>query len=465
MKHSFQLNIIAGSLMAVLLTGCGDAETNIVEKDPIEVIDDHSDHEDEYTIESMGRLAVLSADNNSAVLFDLDAGDLLDTFSLTHSSNTLTYSADYRFAVITSRANDYVGFIDGGLYREDHGAHLHDYQETPTMSDYELFGSRPTHIIKNDGNMIIFNDGDSASGVSASVQVITDANIANESNTLPTLDYTVNMHGVALIKDGYIFSTIRRDDSETTSDGTLPDQVGVYHLHDGDYEQEEILSVNCPDLHGAAQNSEYLVFGCSDGILTAHAHDDEFHAEKIINIDALGDLRVGSIYGHEEVDNFIGVGAAHGGSTAVLVSIHAEHGEMEALEWQPASDASPISYAFSHEGEYFLILDAKGFLNVLAPENHDGETHWELKESIDISAEDLTQMPDGRSFSMTVAQNGHYAYIADPIAKHIIEVNLESGAIVGDIELNFTPEALVWLGIEEEAHEHDDDETEAGHVH
>ena len=43
MKKSFQLNLVAASLAALFLSGCGDAETNIVEKDPIEVPDDSDD--------------------------------------------------------------------------------------------------------------------------------------------------------------------------------------------------------------------------------------------------------------------------------------------------------------------------------------------------------------------------------------------------------------------------------------
>ncbi len=154
MNKSFQLNFIAASIAALFLSGCGDAETTIIEKAPIEVPDEH-DH-DEYTIESQGRLAVLSAESNVTTLYDLDDGDLLDSYSLIHDSNVLTASADYRFAVIASRSNDYVGFIDSGLWREDHGEHLHDYKQAPAMSDFELNNSRPTHIIKNDGKMVVF---------------------------------------------------------------------------------------------------------------------------------------------------------------------------------------------------------------------------------------------------------------------------------------------------------------------
>ncbi|WP_159822314.1 5-methyltetrahydrofolate--homocysteine methyltransferase [Colwellia sp. 20A7] len=459
MKNSFQLNLIAASLTALFLSGCGDAETNIVEKDSIEVPDDSDDHDhdddgddhdhgDEYTIESLGRLAVLSAESNTTTLYDLDDGDLLDTFSLIYDGNAITASAGYRFAVIASRNNDYVGFIDSGLWREDHVEHLHDYQQAPVMSDYQLNGSSPTHIIKSDDEMIIFNDGNADAGVSASVKVLKDTDISGETSELPHIDYSINMHGVALAHDEYLLSTVRRDDTETTSAGTLPDQVAVYHLHGNEYEQEQILDITCPDLHAASQNDDYVVFGCTDGVLVAHEHDGEFEAVKIANIESVGSSRIGSIYGHEESDSLIGVAAD------LLFAINPEVNTMEKLEWQLAEGVSAVSYAFSHEAEYFLVLDSAGYLNILNSHSHDGEAHWELATSIDISEEDISTMPEGMSFSMTAAQNGDHVYVADPIAKHILQIDLATMTIEDDIEIGFSASAITWLGIAEEAHDH-----------
>jgi hypothetical protein len=458
MKKSLRLNLLTAALSTLLLYGCGDAETTIIEKESIEVPDEDDDHDhtdDEFTIESMGRLAVLSGESNEAGIFDLDDNTLLDTFSLINDSNTLTSSAGYRFAVIASRSNDYVGFIDGGMWREDHIEHLHDYEQAPAMNALEFTDSRPTHIISHGGHMAVFFDGDADSGTPASVQVATDINISAETTNLPSLNYATNMHGVAEPNGDYLLTTIRRDDAESTSAAKiLPDQVGVYHLHDNEYEQEQVLDVLCPDLHGAAQNNSYVAFGCLDGVLVAHQHDDVYEAEKIPNVDGLDDLRIGTLYGHEESDSFIGIAAGHGGGAAILVNIDPENGTMEKLEWQPESEASPVSYGFSYEAETFLILDSEGYLNILSLHEHDGETHWELVESLDISEQDVTTMPDGMSFSMTVAQNGHYVYISDPIAMHILQINLETSEITGDIELDYPAANITWLGIAEEEHDH-----------
>ncbi|WP_368485172.1 5-methyltetrahydrofolate--homocysteine methyltransferase [Pseudoalteromonas sp. SD03] len=462
MTKLFKLKLIALAISSTLITACGDAETNIVEKDPIEVPDDGhdhgdgGDHGDEYTIDSLGRLAILAGDSNEANFFDLDDNELLDTFTLTNDSNTLSSSPDFRYAVIASRAQDYLGFIDGGLWREDHGAHLHDYEQSPEFSSYELTsGSRPTHLVKHDGKLAVFYDGDAASGTTASVKVLTDNDITNATATLPGISYDINMHGVAEPRGEHLLATIRRDDAQSSSIAkVLPDQVGVYHFHDGEYELEQTLELTCPDLHGAAQNYDYVAFGCSDGVLLAHQHDDEYHAEKVANIDAVGDLRIGSIYGHEGSETFIGVASGHGGGPAVIVSINPAKAEMEEFEWQLADGASAVSYSFSANGEHFLVLDSLGFLNVLEAHAHDDHIHWELAGQVDITQEDVTTMPEGMKFSMTVAQNGQFAYVADPIAQHVVQVHLEDLEIEGELELTFPPAAITWLGIAEKEHEH-----------
>ena len=467
---SFKLNIIAASLAALLLSACGGSDNNTAEEPNPDGGDSHDDSGDggdshdhgtgDITIDSSGRLAVFNEDTSVTTIFDLKTGDLLDTFSSTHTENSLTASAGYRFAVVASRNNNHVEFIDSGLLIEDHGDHLHEYEYAPVRSDYTLNGPRPTHIVKNDDEMIIFYDGNAESGESASVQVLKDSDISGETSELPHIDYSVNMHGVAQSQDDgeYLLSTILRDAADSTSSGSLPDQVGVYHLHGTEYTQEQVLDVTCPDLHGAAQNDDYVAFGCSDGVLVTHEHDGTYESVKIENTDAVGSSRIGGLYGHDESESLIGVAAG------TLIAVNPGVNTMEALEWQLADDVSAVSYAFSHEAEYFLVLDSAGYLNILNAHSHDGEAHWVLVDSIDISEEDVSTMPEGMKFSMTVAQNGDYVYVADPIAQHILQIDLETMSITRDYEIGFAAQALTWLGIPEEGHG-DDDHDDSDHDH
>ncbi|MBU2978138.1 5-methyltetrahydrofolate--homocysteine methyltransferase [Alteromonas sp. C1M14] len=453
MNTSKKLSYLAVLIGSILLTGCGDAETNIVEQDPIvgEDDDDHDHSDDEYAIESLGRLSVLDADSNALAIYDLDDGDLLDSFSATYSGSALSSSAGYRYAVLASRSNDLVEFVDGGLWQEDHVEHLHDYAQAPAMSDFILTGSLPTHVVTHDGQMAVFFDGDAESSQVSSVTVLSDTNIAAQSDTLPTLTFDVNMHGVAKPVDDMLISTFRRDDSETISaNPILPDSIAIYHLHDGEYEQEQLFAGECPDLHGSAVNDDYAVFGCSDGVLALHAHDEEYESAKIANTDDLvADARIGTVYAHHDTDTFFGIATVYGESGAIIMAIDPSHGEMEAVDWEPETDATPVSYGFSYDGEHFLILDDQGYLSVLTAHAHDDHDHWELTSRVDISDEDLSFMPEGVSFSMAISQNGHFAYVADPIAGHVLTIDLDDAEVIGDIELGITPAAISWLGIPE----------------
>lgn len=455
MFKPFHYSLLA-AVLSVALTGCGDAETIIVEKEPIpgDTGDDH-DHDHEH--EAHGRLLVLNATSPEALVYDLEENTLLDSFALPYTPSAVHPSSGYRYAALVDRTGDTVGFIDGGLWQEDHGDHLHDYEEAPLLSNYILSGSRPTHVVNHDGQLAIFYDGDAGTGTPASVQVITDEDITNENATPPSLAYSVNMHGVAEPRGEHLVATVRRDDAETTSNNpVLPDQVAVYHWHDDGYEQEQVLAEPCPDLHGAAQNETYIAFGCSDGVLLAHAHDDAWEAHKVANSEDLAEgLRIGSLYGHEHSEQFIGLASAHGGSEIQWFSINPAEGEMMLIDWQPVENATPVARGFAFAGEQFVILDNQGYLTVLEPHEHDGHTHWEYSARLDITEADVANMPGDASFSMTLAQNGHTAYVADPIAQHILIVDLDQQELIGDIELNYTPASITWLGIaEEEEHTH-----------
>lgn len=462
MKNQNTMNLIAISVMSALLTGClGDAETTIVELEPIVETPDESDHDsDEHNdndilIESMGRLAVMSLDSNTMSVLDIDDGDVLDTFDLSYEGMSLSASSNKRYAVLTARDFDLVEFADSGLWREDHADHLHDFKQAPSMSDFELNGSRPTHVTSHDGQLAAFYDGDEEAGTPAAVQLISENEIGSQGYTPVSLSYSVNMHGVAKPRGEVVLSTIRRDDVESTSNTkVLPDQVGVYHLHDDELELEQTLSVTCPDLHGAAQNHEFVAFGCGDGVLVAYEHDDEFEAEKIDNITELDGLRVGSLYSHEESELFVGVASNRATGETTLVTIDPEENEMEVLDWQGMESASPISYSFTYDGAHFVILDNQGYLTLLAVEQEDGHTHLHYEGRVDITEMDVASMPEGTSFSMTVSHNDNHVYISDPMAQHILQVDIETLTVEGDIELDFTPTSMVWLGIAEEGHDH-----------
>ena len=67
---------------------------------------------------------------------------------------------------------------------------------------------------------------------------------------------------------------------------------------------------------------------------------------------------------------------------------------------------------------------------------------------------DVATMPEGVSFALTVSKNDNHIYVSDPMAQHILQVDIETLSIEGDMEVDFVPASMVWLGIAAEGHDH-----------
>jgi len=442
----------------MLLIGCGDATTTVNEKEPIAGEDDHDDHDHDGGTPggtAVGRLLIINTEDTEAEVYNLSDSSLLATIALDALPSAVYATGGYRYAALIERSADTVGFIDGGLWQEPHDDHFDLFMTTPTLSNFSLTGSRPTHFVPHDGQVAVFYDGNADVGENAAVQVFDDHMI--EDGEIPlTLELPMAMHGVAEPRGDHLLVSVRRDDSETTSTNfVLPDQVGVYHLHDGEYELEQTLDVACPDLHGTAQNETHIVFGCSDGVLLVSDNgDDTYSAQKLVNSDDVAEgLRIGSIWGHHESEQFIGQASAHGGDAVQYFTIDPAEAEMELIDWQPVENAKPVAQDFAFEAEMFVILDDQGYLTVIDPHVEGDHTHWEYGERLDITDADVAMMPEGMNFAISFAENGHTAFVADPIEQHVRIIDLDLLQVSEDIELVFSPAMVTWLGVAAE-HEH-----------
>lgn len=467
--------VIIAALSLALLAGCEKAETTIVEKDPIveestehDHDHEHSETEKEHGVTGPGRLLVVNADALTANFYDLSDGDVVTSISLDALPSAVYATGGFRYAALIERNADTVGFIDGGLWQEAHEDHFDLVASLPSLLNVSVLGSRPTHFVTHEGQVALFLDGNAEAGTNAGVRVFND-HMLEDGDSPWVLDYSMPMHGVAEPRGDYLLATIRRDDSLSTSQNfVLPDQVGVFHLHDGAYELESTFEETCPDLHGAAQNETHIIFGCSDGVLViADNGGGAFSAAKLANPAVMADgLRVGSVWGHHESSQFIGQASSRESDTVQLFVIDPEENEFELLDWQPQDNAKPIARDFAYEAEQFIILDSLGYLTSIEPHVEGEHTHWEYASRLDITDADITTMPEGASFSMTFAQNSHTVYISDPIEQHVLSVDLEQMQVTGDIELDYIPSKTTWLGIvggdveggdigNIESHEHD----------
>lgn len=115
----------AGALCAAaLLAACGGGLE--VEED-----DDH-DHHDTF-VDTAGRLVTLESGAATLRVHDLDSGSVEASHTLDHAPAAVYASPGGRYAVVMQRLQDQVQFVDGGIWQEDHGDHLHDYRQASRL--------------------------------------------------------------------------------------------------------------------------------------------------------------------------------------------------------------------------------------------------------------------------------------------------------------------------------------------
>lgn len=390
------------------------------------------DHGDDHHIDTLGRL-VLSDGSTTVRVLDLDTGTVAQNFTLDHAPSALYASPGQRYALAVQRTQDQVEFIDGGIYQEDHGDHLHDYKRNPALVNWRLSGVRPTHYEVHGNLGAFFMDGLEASGSPAQAVVFTEAGI-EARQTLATLTLPRAMHGTAEPRGNFLLTTYR----DAGSESTLPTQVELYQRNGSGYSFVQRFDDTCPGLHGSYSNEGHSAFGCTDGVLVVTQDGNSFSARKLPNpVDLDPGVRIGTLTGHPERANFIGIA-----SPGHFFDIDPVAGTLTRIDW--AEGRTRRAHAMDAEGRHLLILDDQGTLHVL-----DGNAGWAVRATLPA----ITSMPTAAPFpAIVVNRAADRAYLSDPNGARIVVVNLETAALATPIALNFNPTLLTWVGIER----HDD---------
>ena len=442
LKKKIHFNL-AVATMAALLSACGGSETNIIERQPVIIDDDHDhDHDHDHDNEALtqGRLLISLKDQPKVSIIDINEKTLLEEFALHEAPSALYASPSYRYGYVVQRTADLVNVIDSGLSQEDHGDHKDDVISAPRIMSFYSNGSRPTHFTGNDTQSVIFYDGNAATATPASVRVYTASDIAN--NTLGTrLEYTTHMHGAAQGRGEYLIASVR----DVNTESTLPDRVALYKADGNFFKEQEVFTENCPGLHGSAQNENQILFGCTDGVLVITQNNQTFTAEKIVNPAHFDSTqRVGNLIGAINNLEFVGIAAGQ------FFSINTSSKQITAIKWldtETSPAPSAVAYGFAKQDELFVILDNQGWLTIL------DSSSWSVKHRIQVITSNLSALPTGSGFELALTP-GHMAYVSDPITNQIKQVTLDKATVTTSIQLGFTPHKLVWLGIAEPAGTH-----------
>lgn len=419
--HRHAVRLAAVLAFSFSLVACGGGNTDEA-------------HDDTH-VESTGRLALIEDGAANVRFYDLDEARVIASFALANPPSAVYASPDRRYAVLPQRSADRVQFADGGLWQEDHGDHLHDYQAAPALLGFALDGALPTHYEAHDGLAALFFDGAEASAAPAGVRVFGDAEIGAGAS-LAALTLPQAMHGTAEPRGGHLLTTYR----PVGAASTLPTQVEHYRRNGSGYDFIERFAAECPALHGSYSNASHSVFGCSDGVLVIRQSGESFSASKIANpADMPAGARIGTVVGHGAHDEFIGIA-----SPGLLFLIEPDAGRITRLTWDDARTRR--AHAFDATGENFVVLDDLGTLHFLDP-----ESGWAVRATLAA----VPAMPSAAPFPTLAASHAAEAlFLADPLGRQLIEIDTHEASITRRRALDFAPSGLAWLGIA--SHEHDD---------
>lgn len=399
------------------------------------------DHQkDGFDVNSSGRLLVSAAETAEVAVMNLEDGQELERITVSAPASALRSSPQYRFGLVAHREQGSIEIIDGGLYEEDHGDHMHPYEKDPSLSAKTFSGTNPAHYQVHDGQAAIFFDG--TDGVVASITVFNDQAILGNKELSLELDN--NMHGTAEPSHDYLLTTFREADAGSS----LPSQVELHEVRNGQYEFVERFDEACPSLHGSFSTEDATVFGCSDGVLVVSQDDGNFSANKIANPASMAEgVRIGSFSAY--AGSHILAGWA-GGS---LYAVNIDDASITAVDWTHGDDAELASAKMDDEGNVLAVLDKTGTIHLL-----DAKNNFERLNKVKI-IETMPELSGHAKVTMIPAPGSEEMFIVDSVDQKIIVLDVEEAKLKSSISVGFTPSHIAWVGIakehDHEGHDHD----------
>lgn len=422
--------LLASVAAAALLSACGGG------------VEEEQEHEHEnISIDTAGRLAVTELGATTLRIHDLDSGTVEASHVMQATPSTVHASPGGRYAVVVQATPGRIQFVDGGIWQEDHGDHLHDYKQASSAKSFVLTGTRPSHYdVQADVQAAVYFDGDGAATpvANASVSLLTDASIGS-GNTVATLNLSAPLHGLAEPVGDKLLAVTRASDAPDT----LPTHLNLHQRSGSSYSFVRQLPTRCNGMHGSFSSGSSTLVGCSGGMmLVRHLSATTLDDGRLLATP----LRVGTIAGHARLpDHFIGIASEGAAPSPVTTRFYAVNAEAATV-----SDFTPQgwttgnlrrAHGFDRSGQRFFIVDNQGTL--IVAQRQAGA--WAPLARV---AGAIPAMPAAAPWPAIVANGAKdEVYITDPVARQLVVVNSVTGAVVTRRDLGYIPSALAWLGI------------------
>jgi len=400
---------------------------------------DHDHDHDEVSIDTAGRLAITESNATTLRIHDMDSGSVEASHVMQGIPSAVNTSPGGRYAVVAQRTGDRVQFIDGGIWQEDHGDHLHDYKQASQLTGFVLTGPRPTHYdIQAGVQATFFFDGNSAAAPvqNAGVRLLTESSIA-AGNTVAALDLTTPMHGLAEPVGNKLLA------GSSPAVDTLPTRLAQHQRNGAAYDLVRELPTVCNGMHGSFSSGSSTLVGCTDGMMLVKHLTDTTVSDGQLLATA---LRVGTIAGHPRLpDHFIGIATEGAAPATVTTRFYAVNGDTAAVsDFNPegwTSGRVRRAHGFDRSGQRFFIVDDQGTLIVAQRQGTGWANLTRVTGAIPV-------MPAAAPWPVIVANGARdEVYITDPIARQLVVVNSLTGTVQTRRDLGYVPAAMTWLGI------------------
>lgn len=422
-----------------LYTASGAAGTRVVVSEGIEPLtfeeeahmhgDEASaeDHEHEEAV-AMLRLAVNDYESGTVHVINLSSNEVAATYELS-SRASLYNSHSGRYAYAVQAGGDVVNVIDSGISQVLHDDHYDTQIADPSLLEFAVEGQTPIHFVVWDDQVTIFNDGD------GSVAIFNESGITDGSAEVTTFTTERPHHGVGAAVGDYVLLSIP---NMADADDSLPIGMEVRNLAGEEIARFE----DCPDLHGEAHAGENgIAFACSDGILIVSWDGGEFTGTKLAYPEGSGELRAGTLRaahdGQYVIGNFGDAGLIrvdYAAQTLEQLELPTNHWRFEVFEEDPSK---------------LLVLTMDGSIHLVDIASGTIEGSVEVVEAF--------ARPTRAAARPTFAQNGHLAYVSEPLPGDIAIVNMETFEVAEDrIVVGGKPSALTAFGVMGEDHHADE---------
>jgi len=366
--------------------------------------------------ETAVRLAFVDFETNVVSVLDAESGDATGSFGMPGPGSVYGSSGGRWFYVVHTAQNR-VSVIDSGLSVEDHGDHQDLEIGSPYVRGTIVTGRRPIDTWVQNGMATFHNDDD------GTLAVLDDERLE------VALDYTEirgagTGHNNGLVLGDHVLLSL-------ASAGTVTE----YRM-DGTVVQ---TFEGCPGTHGWAIAGATAAAGCTDGVMLFTLANGRITMQKIDNPAGtpMG-TRVGTIRANPNSPVMIGNWGAG------LAIIRPETGGLQPVELS----AAPLAFFFTPDGSRLIVLMPDGAVQALDPAT--GRALGSVAAVAPYPAAAMGQPANPRP--NLVVGNG-VAYVTNPPAGEIVEVNTNTMAVSRRMNVGGTPTSIGMVSASGVVHE------------